>query len=110
MPYLKIQTNLPVSRAAETTVVNEATALLARELDRPKDAIAIAVESDCRLFLAGNDDPAAFVELKSSSLPPAGRHLSEALADLLHAHIGVPAARVYVKFMSSSSFAMPRAA
>ncbi len=110
MPYLKIQTNLPVSRAAEAAVVREATALLVRELNRPNESVAIALESDIRLFLAGRDDPAAFVEVKSSNLPPSGRLLSEALADLIHLHIGVPAARVYVKFVSSASISMPRAA
>lgn len=110
MPYLKIQTNLPVSRAAETAVVQEATALLVRELQRPSETIAIAVESDTRLFLAGTDDPAAFVEVKSAHLPPQGRAFGEALADLIHQHLGVPAARVYVKFVSSSSPAQRRAA
>jgi len=102
MPYLKIQTNIPVSSVAEAAVVAEATALLVRELKCLNDAIAIALESNTRLFLAGTDNPAAFVELESSSLPPQGRVLGEALADLLHAHIGVPAARVYVKFISSA--------
>ena len=40
MPYLKIQTNLPVSRAAETAVVNEATELVARETGRPRETVA----------------------------------------------------------------------
>ena len=102
MPYLKIQTNIPVSSAAEAAVVAEATALLVRELECRSDAIAIAVESNTRLFLAGTDNPAAFVQVESSNLPPQGRVLGEALADLLHAHIGVPAARVYVKFVSSA--------
>ena len=102
MPYLKIQTNIPVSRAAETAVVSEATALLVRELQRPSESIAISVESNTRLFLAGTDDPAAFLEIESTNLPPQGRSLGEALADILHAHIGVPAARVYVKFISSA--------
>ncbi len=110
MPYLKIHTNLPVSRAAETAVVNEATALLARELQRPADSIAIAIESDPRLFLAGSDAPAAFLEVTSSNLPPQGRTLGEALGDLIHLHIGVPAARVYVKFVSSTAVPHRRAA
>ena len=102
MPYLKIQTNLPVSRAAETAVVNEATELVARETGRPRETVAIAVESDTRLFLAGTDEPAAFVEMKSGRLPPQGRAFGEALADLIHHHLGVPAARVYVKFISAT--------
>jgi len=103
MPYLKIQTNLPVSRAAETAVVNEATALIARELQRPASTVAIALESNTRLFLAGTDDPAAFVELKSSQLPPQGRGFGEAFADILHRHLGIPAARVYVKFVGATA-------
>ncbi len=110
MPYLRIQTNLPVSRAAETAVVSEVTALLAQGLGRPHESIAIAVESDTRLFLAGTDDPAAFLELKSTHLPPQGRSLSEALSNLVHRHLGVPSARVYVKFVSSAAPGQRRAA
>jgi phenylpyruvate tautomerase PptA (4-oxalocrotonate tautomerase family) len=110
MPYLKIQTNLPVSRAAETAVVQELTALLMRELQRPSETIAIAVESDTRLFLAGADDPAAFVEVASAHLPPQGRAFGEALANLLHQHLGMPASHVYVKFVSSAAFPHRRAA
>jgi phenylpyruvate tautomerase len=102
MPYLKIQTNLPVSRAAETAVVNEVTALIARDLHTPPEAVVIAIECDARLFLAGTDDPAAFVEMKSKQLPPQGRAFGEALADAVHRHLGIPAARVYVKFISAS--------
>lgn len=103
MCYLRIQTNLPVSRAAETTVVNEATVLLARELVRPPSDIVIAIEADARLFLAGNDDPAAFIELKLRSVPPHGPLLGEALGDLVHQHLGVPEPRVCVKFVVAAN-------
>lgn len=110
MPYLKIQTSLPVSRAAETAMVNAATALLASQLQRPPESIVTAVESDTRLVLAGADDPAVFLEVKSDHLPPQGRVLSEALAELVHQHLGVPTARVYVKFVSSAVLPRPHAA
>jgi hypothetical protein len=103
MPYLKIQTNLPVSHMAETAVVHEATELVARETGRPRKTIAIAVKFGARLFLAGTDAPAAFVEMKSSRLPPQGRAFGEALADLIHRHLGVPPTRVYVKFVSATA-------
>ncbi len=102
MPYLKLQTNLPVSRAAEAAVVNEATQLLARELERPREEVVIAIEANARLFLAGSDDPAAFIELKSRHLPSQGRLLGESLSDVIHRHLGVPHGRVYVKFVGAT--------
>ncbi len=110
MPYLKIRTNLPVSRATVAAVVKDATALLAREFKRPADAVAIALESDTRLFLAGSDEPAAFAEITTGHLPTSGRSLGEALADLIHQHVGVPAAHVYVKFIASGTGHSGRAA
>lgn len=36
MRYLKIQTKLPLSSKAEGTVMREASALVARELEKPR--------------------------------------------------------------------------
>jgi phenylpyruvate tautomerase len=100
MPYLKIQTNLPLTRKAERTVLKEASALVAQELDKPESLVMVALQPDTAMLFAGSDDPVAFLELKSVGLP--GRKtklLSRALCALIEEHLGVVPERVYVKFI-----------
>jgi phenylpyruvate tautomerase PptA (4-oxalocrotonate tautomerase family) len=102
MCYLRLQTNLPVTRAAETTLVNEATALLVRELAHAPADVVVAIEPAARLFLGGRDDPAAYVELKSRYLPAHGSLIADAITEIVHQHLGVPETRVAVKFIASA--------
>lgn len=99
MPYLNIQTNLPLTEKAEDAILRSASSVLARELDKPESYVMIALEPDTPMFFAGTDDPAAFLELKSIGLPTGKtRKLSEALSKLLHDHLGIANDRVYVTF------------
>jgi phenylpyruvate tautomerase PptA (4-oxalocrotonate tautomerase family) len=100
MPYLKIQTNLPLSKSAERTIMKEASALVARELEKPESFVMIALQPDTTMMFAGSDDPVAFLELKSVGLP--GRKtktLCQALCALVEGQLGISKDRVYVKFI-----------
>jgi phenylpyruvate tautomerase PptA (4-oxalocrotonate tautomerase family) len=100
MPYLKIQTNLPVGKKSEQTILRNASALVAIELDKPEEMVMIALEANTTMLFAGSDDPVAFLELKSVGLP--GRKtkkLSRALCGLIEEHLGISKERVYVKFI-----------
>jgi phenylpyruvate tautomerase len=100
MPYLKIQTNLPLTRKAERTILKDASALVASELDKPESLVMVALQPDTAMLFAGSDDPVAFLELKSVGLP--GRRtkkLSQALCALIEEHLGIVPERVYVKFI-----------
>ena len=100
MPYLKIQTNLPLRRKAERTVLKSASTLVATELDKPESFVMVAVQPDTAMLFAGSDEPVAFLELKAVGLP--GRKtktLSRALCELIQQHLGIPKDRVYVKFI-----------
>lgn len=100
MPYLKIQTNLPLTGKAEQTVLKSASALVARELEKPEAFVMIALQPDTPMLFAGTDAPVAFLELKSIGLPARKtKTLSAALAQLIHEHLGIPGDRVYVKFI-----------
>jgi phenylpyruvate tautomerase len=101
MPYLKIQTNLPLTKKAERTILKVASALVAEELDKPEEYVMIAVQPDTPMLFAGSDDPVAFLELKSIGLHPRQtKHLSSALCGLIEAHLGIAKERVYVKFIT----------
>jgi phenylpyruvate tautomerase PptA (4-oxalocrotonate tautomerase family) len=101
MPYLKIQTNLLLSRKAERTVLKQASTLVARELDKPEGFVMVALQPDTPMLFAGDDDPVAFLELKSIGLPVRKtKHLCQVLCELIHDHLGIAKDRVYVKFIA----------
>jgi phenylpyruvate tautomerase PptA (4-oxalocrotonate tautomerase family) len=100
MPYLKIQTNLPLSKRAERNVLKDASALVARELNKPEDFVMVAAQPDTPMMFAGTDDPVAFLELKAIGLPVRRtKQLSQALCGLINEHLGIRPERVYVKFI-----------
>lgn len=103
MPYLKIQTNLPVSKKAERSVLREASTLVARELEKPEELVMVALQPDTSMLFAGTDDPVAFLELKAVGLPAKKtRILSKVLCEMIEKHLGIVPERVYVKFISAS--------
>ena len=101
MPYLKIQTNLPLSKRAVKTVLKTASSLVADELNKPEALVMVALQSDTPMLFAGSDDPVAFLELKAIGLPVRKtRALSGVLCALMQEHLGRPKDRVYVKFIN----------
>jgi phenylpyruvate tautomerase PptA (4-oxalocrotonate tautomerase family) len=103
MPYLKIQTNLPIGKKSQQTILRNASALVARELDKPEDLVMVALQPDTTMLFAGRDDPVAFLELKSVGLPARKtKKLSHALCELIEEHLGIAKERVYVKFIDVS--------
>ncbi|HET7535222.1 MAG TPA: phenylpyruvate tautomerase MIF-related protein [Candidatus Didemnitutus sp.] len=100
MPYLNIQTNLPLSKKAERTVLKTASALVAKELNKPEEFVMLAVQDNVHMLFAGSDDPVAFLELKAIALPARKtKKLSQSLCELIEDHLGIPPSRVYVKFI-----------
>lgn len=100
MPYLKIQTNLPLTKKAERAILRNASQLVAELLEKPESFVMVALEANTPMMFAGSDDPVAFLELKSIGLPAKRtKDLSEALCELIEGHLGVPRDRVYVKFI-----------
>ena len=100
MPYLKIQTNLPLSKQAERNILKDASLLVAQELGKPEEFVMIAVQPDTPMLFAGTDDPVAFLELKSIGLPAQKtKQLSKTLCALINSHLGIRPERVYVKFI-----------
>jgi phenylpyruvate tautomerase len=100
MPYLMIQTNLPLGKKAERAILKNASTLVAEQLEKPESFVMIALQPDTSMLFAGSDDPVAFLELKSVGLPARKtKDLSESLCQLIEGHLGIPRDRVYVKFI-----------
>lgn len=100
MPYLKIQTNLPLTRKARKVILKEASALVSHELEKPEGFVMVALEPDVAMLFGGSDDPVAFLELKAVGLPvKKTKMLSKVLCELVEEHLGIASDRVYVKFI-----------
>lgn len=100
MPYLMIQTNLPLGKKAERAILKNASTLVAEQLNKPESFVMVALESDTAMLFAGSDDPVAFLELKSIGLAARKtKDLCEVLCKLIEGHLGIPRDRVYVKFI-----------
>ena len=100
MPYLKIQTNLPLGKKAGRAILKSASALVASELDKPESFVMVALQPDTPMLFAGSDDPVAFLELKAIGLPARKtKKLCAALCELIEEHLGIERDRVYVKFI-----------
>ena len=100
MPYLMIQTNLPLGRKAERSILRNASTLVSELLEKPESFVMVALEKDTAMYFAGSDDPVAFLELKAVGLPARKtKDLCEALCQLIEGHLGIARDRVYVKFI-----------
>ncbi len=100
MPYLKIQTNLPIGKKSQQTILRNASSLVARELEKSEELVMIALQPDTTMLFAGSDEPVAFLELKSVGLPgKKTKKLSQSLCELIEEHLGITKERVYVKFI-----------
>jgi len=97
MPYMKIQTNAPVSDAESLS--KKASSFLSEQLGKPEQYIMIAVEPVGTMLFAGSTEKTVFAELKSIGLDDSQtKALSEAVCGFLGNELGVPSDRVYIEF------------
>ncbi len=99
MPYLKLETNqnlLPESRLQH---LNNLSKGVAKILGKSENYVMIAFEDSKPMFFAGNDQAAAFVELKSLGLPEEQTTaFSSALCELIETQMGIHKDRIYIEF------------
>jgi len=99
MPFLKIQSNTAIDEADATSLLTDASKLVAHELGKPESYVMVALEPPQPMLFAGSDAPLAYLELKSIGLPEnKTATLSAALCKLIENKIGIPANRVYIEF------------
>ncbi|HWQ94111.1 MAG TPA: phenylpyruvate tautomerase MIF-related protein [Gammaproteobacteria bacterium] len=103
MPYLKIQTNIPMPSKAVQDLLKKASYTVALHLGKPESYVMVAVEPSTPMLFAGTDAPLAYLELKSVGLPQAKtKELSKTLCELLGKELGIAQDRVYIEFASAS--------
>jgi len=98
MPYLKIQTNVKVEAGLKHDLLKAASQLVAKELGKPEDYVAVAIQPGEDFIFGGTDEPAAFVELKSLGFPGGkAKHLSGVICKMLKDKLQIDPGRVYIE-------------
>lgn len=99
MPLLKIETNQPLDTDVQTRLTGKASQQVAALLGKPERYVMVSLQVNPAMLFGGNNDPLAYLELKSIGLPEARTaELSQALAELMNSELGLPAERVYIEF------------
>ncbi len=99
MPLLRIQTNLATDADRRRVLLAAASRAVAETTRKSEEYVMVVMDPAAVILFAGDDAPAAFLELRGIGLGEdlTGR-LSRVLAELLEEHLGVPRSRIYVNF------------
>lgn len=99
MPWLKIQTNTDISDAQSATLLDCGTQIVVNELNKPLGYVQVIVEGNQAIAFGGNQEPSAFVELRSLGLPgDTPTALSAAICALLEKELHITPKRVFINF------------
>jgi phenylpyruvate tautomerase PptA (4-oxalocrotonate tautomerase family) len=99
MPFLRIQTNQPLTGDEARALGARSSAVVAEQLGKPERYVMISVETNPAMQFAGSAEPLAYLELKSIGLPESiTADTSRALCDLVAAQTGISPERIYIEF------------
>jgi phenylpyruvate tautomerase PptA (4-oxalocrotonate tautomerase family) len=99
MPYLKLNTNAPVSSEDSPQLLRQLSQLMAKETGKPERYVMVELEGNKAMSFAGNSEPLAYLECKSIGLTTAqAKSLSSSLCQLLENALQLPPERVYIEF------------
>ncbi|HEY9150153.1 MAG TPA: phenylpyruvate tautomerase MIF-related protein [Gammaproteobacteria bacterium] len=103
MPLLRIQTNSQLPHEQQRALLATASRLVAHQLGKPEQYVMVTIEHNPAMLFAGEEEPLAYLELKSIGLPPAATApLSRALCDLVQEGLGIGSDRVYIEFSDAA--------
>jgi phenylpyruvate tautomerase len=99
MPYLNVKTNKTVSAEKVSVVMDLLSKRLSKALAKPEDYVMVELQQGACLSFAGSAEPAAYLELKSISLPAVQtRPLSKLLCGILEEELQISPSRIYIEF------------
>lgn len=99
MPLLKIQTNTKIPNDKRDALLKKASHAVAQQLGKPEAYMMVILETEQPLMFAGNNEPAAFMDLKAIGLPASKTaQLSALLCELAKSDLGIAGDRVYINF------------
>ncbi|ACV67628.1 phenylpyruvate tautomerase MIF-related protein [Desulfohalobium retbaense] len=101
MPYLKIQTN--TFTGDENGFLRRASFRAAAILEKPEEAMCVALEPSVPMLLGGTDAPAVFAKLKGLNFPEERTaEIASQLSAFIAEELEVPTERIYCIFENVS--------
>jgi phenylpyruvate tautomerase len=97
MPWLSIQTNKTLRDEQQTELLDAASEIVASQLGKPQSYVMVSLAPAARIDFAGDQSPAAFVELRSIGVPDSKRNsLCAAITELIARTCEIRPDRIYV--------------
>ncbi len=101
MPYLKLTTNIAISKEQSPKLLSQFSQLLAKETGKPERYVMVELTGDKDMLFGGSSEPLAYVECKSIGLSAQqAKSLSAAIPQLLAGELQLSAERIYIEFSS----------
>jgi len=99
MPVLNIRTNVIMEE--KHNFLKAASARIATALGKPESYVMTMISDNQEMLFAGNNEPLAYVELKSLGLTTAQTtSLSENICEFIAAELEINPSRIYIEFAS----------
>jgi len=99
MPFLELKTNKQLSTDKKNQLMEDMTALLAKDLNKPQRVIMISCMDNQDLMFGGSRDPLAFMELRSIRLPEDQTgQLAQSLSSFVKNNLDIPEDRTFINF------------
>ncbi len=99
MPLFELRTNQRPAKEEVNSLVSEISRVCSEILHKPEKYVMVSLQVGQSLIFAGTDDPAAFGELHSISLPKnETAKLSAKLCSFLSERLHISEDRIYISF------------
>jgi len=99
MPFFKIETNQPINPDGIQRILKNASEFISEMLGKPEQYVMVSIEPEKQMMFSENDDPTAFVQLKSIGLAIDGcADFSSQICQFLAGELRISADRVYIDF------------
>ncbi|MBL6986017.1 MAG: hypothetical protein ISR72_03040 [Methylobacter sp.] len=99
MPYLKLTTNVAISKEQVPKLLNQFSQLLVKETGKPERYVMVELAGDKDMLFGGGSESLAFAECKSIGLgAEQAKSLSASICQLLASELQISAERVYIEF------------
>ncbi|XP_041024844.1 macrophage migration inhibitory factor homolog isoform X1 [Juglans microcarpa x Juglans regia] len=105
MPCLNISTNVSLEGVDTSSILSEATSIVAKLIGKPEAYVMIVLKGSVPMSFGGTEQPAAYGELVSIGglNPDVNKKLSAAIATILESKLKVPKSRYFLKFYDSKA-------
>ena len=101
MPYLSIQTNQDIDEDQTKEILRNISKATSEILGKPESYVMVTIQSNATMLFAGNDDPLAYVQLRSLGLSESSTtNLSHSICSLVSSEFKISSERIYIDFAS----------